>query len=161
MMIRKASVQDAETVFEIAQTTIRTVYPHYYPAGAVDFFAQHHSADAVLSDVKAGIVYLCTAEDGKAAGTVTIRENEILRLFVLPEYQGNGYGGVLLRYAERLCAEQYDTAVLDVSFAAKAIYRKYGYTETDYIVLPVGNGDYLCYDIMKKSLHQGGEPYDA
>lgn len=161
MLIRKASLQDAETVYEIAQTTIRTVYPHYYPAGAVDFFSKHHNAEAVRADIGAGIVFLCVTDAGGAAGTVTVRGNEILRLFVLPEQQGNGYGGALLSFAERVISETHETSLLDVSLSAKAIYKKRGYTETDYIVLPTGNGDFLCYDIMEKQLHLGGKTHDA
>lgn len=161
MLIRKASLQDTETVYEIVQTTIHAVYPHYYPAGAVDFFAQHHSTEAIRADISAGNVFLCVTDADEAVGTVTVKANEILRLFVLPEHQGTGYGGALLSFAERLVAETYEISVLDVSLAAKAIYKKRGYTETNYIVLQTGNGDFLCYDIMEKTLQQGGKPNDA
>ena len=156
MQIRAALPQDAETVFTLTQSTIRAVYPHYYPAGAVDFFSRHHSREAIAADVEAGIVFLCMTEDGTPAGTVTVRKNEILRLFVLPEHQGNGYGGALLSFAEQRIAGQYDTAVLDVSLAAKAIYRKRGYHETDYAVIQTENGDFLCYDIMEKAISRNG-----
>lgn len=140
-------------MLRLTQETIQAVYPHYYPAGAVEFFSRHHSPAAVAADAAAG---LCTADDGQPAGTVTVRGNEILRLFVLPEYQGKGYGGALLSFAEQLIAETYETAVLDVSLAAKAIYRRRGYTEMDYAVIQTENGDYLCYDIMEKTLGRNG-----
>ncbi|MBQ3939981.1 MAG: GNAT family N-acetyltransferase [Oscillospiraceae bacterium] len=162
MQIRKAVMQDADTVLYLTQTTIRAVYPHYYPAGAVEFFSRHHSPAAIAADIAAGIVWLLTADDGRPAGTVTVRNNEILRLFVLPDDQGNGYGGALLRYAEQVVAASYETAVLDVSLAAKAIYRTHGYTEKDYAVIRTENGDFLCYDIMEKPLRgTGGTAHDT
>ena len=42
-----------------------------------------------------GEVYLLITDEGDAAGTVTISDNEIDRLFVLPSYQHKGYGDYL------------------------------------------------------------------
>ena len=128
--IRQAGQNDLQTVLTITHETIRAVYPHYYPAGAVAFFLCHHNPAAVERDIAENLVYLCISADGQAVGTVTVKENDIGRLFVLPEYQGHGYGGALLRYAEQLIGEQYDEAVLGASFAAKAIYLRHGWQET-------------------------------
>ena len=150
--IRQAGQEDLQTVLAITHETVKAVYPHYYPAGAVAFFLQHHNPAAVEQDIAAGLVYLCIAEDGHAAGTVTVKGNDIGRLFVLPAFQGNGYGGALLRFAEQLIAERYEEAVLDASFAAKAIYLRHGWRECGYALIPCENGDFLCHDTMKKRL---------
>ena len=151
MDITKAQTADFETVRNITRETISTVYPHYYPAGAVDFFLEHHCDENILGDIKAGCVYICT-DKGTAAGTVTVRENEILRLFVLPQYQGHGCGRELLNFAEALIARDFHEIIIDASLAAKPIYLKRGYKETGYNSLSTANGDFLCYDIMKKRL---------
>jgi len=151
MNIRKAAPDDLETVFQITQQTIRAVYPHYYPSGAVEFFAQHHKKDNIRTDIAACIVYLLTDNTGTACGTVTLRDNEICRLFVLPAYQGNGYGRALLNFAEAEIAKTFDEIVIDASFSAKAIYRKRGYHETAYHIIDTENGDHLCYDVMHKT----------
>ena len=45
---------------------------------------------------------------------LTIKENEICRLFVLPEYQGKGYGRLLLDHAVAYAKEQkYNKICLD------------------------------------------------
>ena len=36
--IKKADLNDLELVFNITETTIKAIYPHYYPKGAVNFF---------------------------------------------------------------------------------------------------------------------------
>ena len=149
MEIRKAHKTDFAAVKEIAQNTIRQVYPRYYPAGAVEFFLNHHSDERIEADIAAGKVYLLE-EDGVPAGTVTVNGDEIGRLFVLPSRQQCGLGRAMLDFAEEMILKQYDTVVLDASFPAKGIYRKRGYREKEYHIIRTDNGDYLCYDVMER-----------
>ena len=118
-----AKEYDFETVKDITQTTIKLVYPKYYPEGAVQFFCNHH-----------------------------ISNNEICCLFVLPEYQHKGYGRLLMDYAEKMISKTNKTVVLDASFPAKKIYIKRGYEPTEYNMIETENGDYLCFDVMEKSI---------
>ena len=96
MSIRQAQKSDFSIVKEITQTTIQTIYPNYYPPGAVAFFLQHHNDKSIADDIAKGIVFLCHDKNNSVVGTVTIRDNEIARLFVLPEYQGKGIGRLLI-----------------------------------------------------------------
>lgn len=155
MDIITAAPSDLETVFDIAQSTIRAIYPHYYPAGAVDFFLAHHSRENISADIEAGRVSLAVS-DGKAVGTVTVADDSINRLFVLPDEQGKGFGGELLRFAEAEVAKSYGTARLDSSLPAKQIYLKKGYMVIDSRMIEA-NGDFLCYDIMIKRVAANGD----
>ncbi len=147
MEITRAARDDFDSVKTITQTTIRTVYPRYYPAGAVEFFCHHHSDDRICEDIADGKVYLLLDSE-EAVGTVTIDGNTINRLFVLPEHQRKGYGRALLDFAERKILMEYDIVQIDASLPAKRIYRLRGYRETEYHTLPTANGDFLCYDVM-------------
>lgn len=147
--ITKASVRDMTAVRDITQTTIRAVYPKYYPQGAVDFFSAHHSDDKISADILSGSVYLLKYE-GKFAGTVTISDNHINRLFVLPEYQGRGFGRALMDMAEDAIFKSFDKIELDASLPAKKIYLNRGYKETEYHIIDTPEGDRLCYDVMVK-----------
>ncbi len=150
-MIRKADPADLSIVRAIVQTTIAAVYPHYYPAGAVRFFQEHHSTAHIEKDLADGAVYLLY--DGEfPAATLTINGNEINRLFVLPEQQGRGHGTELMEFAEAQIAAQYPEAVLCSSFAAQELYMKRGYIVDRYWKIPCDNGDFLCYYTMKKML---------
>lgn len=149
MTIKKAEINDVETVENITRNTINYVYPHYYPKGAVEFFLAHHSTESITADIKKGIVYLCYKGD-LAVGTVTVKGNEICRLFVLPQYQGKGYGKMLLDFAEKLVLENHDNIIIDVSLSAKSIYLKRGYVFAEYHTINTENGDFLCYDVMVK-----------
>ena len=75
-------------------------------------------------------------------GTVAVRmvdiENKVVelkRMFVLPEYQGKGYGKLLLNYAIDYAKEQqYKKICLDTRkqfSAAQHLYRSSGFKETD------------------------------
>ncbi|WP_294410698.1 GNAT family N-acetyltransferase [uncultured Ruminococcus sp.] len=152
MKITAASEADFDTVRSITKQTIKAVYPHYYPKGAVDFFLAHHSDEKIMRDIRNGDVFLLYTDKNEAAGTVTTEKNEINRLFVLTEYQGQGFGGALLRFAEERIAENYDRAELSVSLPAKAIYLKKGYFFKEYCAIKTENGDYLCFDNMEKPM---------
>ncbi len=152
MTIIPAQPADFETVRHITHQTIRTVYPHYYPQGAVDFFLAHHNDDAIRTDIAENRVFLCISDSGEAVGTVTVHRNDIGRLFVLSEHQGHGYGGALLDFAENVVARDYDSAILSVSFSAKAIYLKRGYRFVSWQTIQTENGDFLCFDEMSREL---------
>ena len=150
-MIRAAKETDFDSVKDITQTTIWSVYPKYYPSGAVQFFSNHHSDDRIRADIVAGIVFLIEV-DGTAIGTVTVADNEINRLFVLPDFQRKGYGRELMDFAEEIIRKKHDLIILDASLPAKQIYLKRGYVTAKYNMIETENGDYLCYDVMEKHL---------
>ena len=136
---------------KIVQTTIDKVYPKYYPIGAVAFFKALHSDNNIIGDIENGYVYYLS-DRGRVIGTVTIKENHILRLFVLQEFQHKGYGWKILDFAEEMIAKKYSDIEIDASFPAKHIYLKRGYVDKEYHKIQTDNGDYLCYDVMKKAV---------
>ena len=148
MKIVLAHKEDCEIVREITRTTIESIYPGYYPAGAVQFFLEHHSDEHISADISDSRVYIIY-EDREPVGTVTVSANNINRLFVLPEYQHRGYGKMLLDFAEKKILESYDCVQIDASFPAKRIYLKRGYKEIEYNIIETDNGDCLCYDVMR------------
>ncbi len=150
-MIRLAKNADLETVLKIARETISEIYPKYYAKGVVEFFLQHHKPDVLLEDIESGCVWLLE-DGGRFVGTVTIKEDSIHRLFVLPEFQSQGFGSRLMDFAEEKIAENYSQAHIDTSLAAKEMYLKRGYKEKATCKILVDNGDILVYDEMEKIL---------
>lgn len=148
-MIRLAEITDLKSVLQITGDTISEIYSHYYADGVVDFFLKHHSRENVLSDIENGIVWLLE-EDGCLVGTVTIKENAVNRLFVLPEYQSRGFGSRLMDFAEEKIAESFSRVHIDSSLTAKEMYVKRGYKEKKTCRIEADNGDVLIYDEMEK-----------
>lgn len=152
MSIRQAVLADLSIVKNISEVTISEIYPHYYPKGAVNFFLEHHSEENILNDIKKNRVFLCLDILQNAIGTITVKDNEICRLFVMPTYQGMGFGTEMLNFAEKIIFEQYSKVVLDASLPAKQIYLKRGYEEVKFNVITTRDNDFLCYDVMEKHI---------
>lgn len=150
-MITKALQKDLRIVYGIVQDTIAEIYPHYYPSGAVRFFQNHHNAMNIEKDIADGNVYLLH-QDHVPVGTVTINGNEINRLFVLPEFQGMGFGTQLMTFAEHIISEHFPDAVLSSSFSAQEMYAGRGYVPDGFRKIACDNGDWLCYNLMRKKL---------
>lgn len=98
-------------------------------------------ANVEQSYMKTGCFW-CLLDNGKVIGTIAIRMLdkvnrivELKRMFVLPEYQGKGYGRLLLEYAiEKACEKQYQKICLDTRkqfSVAQHLYRSVGFREMD------------------------------
>lgn len=148
MEIVKADINDFKIVKNITHDTIREVYPRYYSKGAVDFFLSHHSVNNIKEDLHNNRVYLIKENDEYIA-TVTINDNAINRFFVLPHFQGMGYGSRILDIIEKKILDKFETVSIDASFPAVSLYLKREYKYTSYHKLKTDNGDYLCYSEME------------
>lgn len=138
-----------EQVAAIVKETIQKVYPHYYPSGAVQFFLDLHSEARIEEVMYSEEIYLVVVR-GNVIGTGSIRKNEICRLFILPEYQGKGYGSRLMDLLEARIFENYPKVHVDASFPAESMYLRRGYQIISYEKIQTENGDFLCYHIMEK-----------
>jgi len=159
--ITLAKGEHFDTVRSIVDATIKTVYPRYYPEDVVAFFLQYHSDESLRDDIASGNVYLVTANQAEdkiletrdiAVGTGSIRGDEIYRMFVLPQYQGRGFGSALLRTLEGRVAETYGQSRLDSSLPAYSMYLKAGYVPVSWQKIETGSGRVLCFNAMEKTL---------
>lgn len=159
MKIRQAKKLDLDIIKNIIYETIESIYPHYYPKGVVDFFIHHHRDENITMDIELSRLFIIEV-DNKVVGTVTIKDNEINRLFVLPQYQKKGYGRALLDFSEKEISKIYKKIRLDASLPAKEIYLKRGYKEIESRSIVTLNGDCLCYDIMEKNVVLSSIPFN-
>lgn len=147
----KATPDMAEAVHNILHTTIKTVYPNYYPKEVVDFFCAHHSMEHIAEGIASGNMGVLT--DGETiVGTGCHFENQITGVYVLPEYQGLGYGTTIMDHLEAKIFESYDTVALDASLAAVFLYEHRGYKTVGHGKYDLENGVKLVYEIMEKKL---------
>lgn len=156
MEYRKAHSEDLQTVYEIVQETIKTIYPKYYPQEVVDFFSQLHNKDNIKKDMENGFVRILTDHD-TAVGTGCYRDNHITRVYVLPKYQKKGYGNYIMECLEKEIAEKFDRVCLDASLPASRLYDKRGYKTIRHDNWQVENNVVLVYEIMEKEIGENEE----
>lgn len=140
-------------VEEIVEKTIKAIYPHYYPFGAVRFFLELHKEERIREAADREDIYLAAVQE-KIVGTGSIRGNEICRLFILPEYQKKGYGSRLMDLLEDKVFRKYQAVHIDASFPAEGMYLKRGYRIKTYEKIETEGGDYLCYHTMEKTVDE-------
>lgn len=151
MTYKLADRRELSDVYEVVQHTIKTIYPKYYPAEVVKFFAGLHSQDAISEDIAKGNLYVLK-EDGRIIGTGSFNKAHITRVYVLPEYQKSGYGTFIIKNIESEIAKNYDKAYLDASLPAAALYEKLGFHTVKHERYSVENGVVLVYEVMEKVL---------
>jgi len=148
-----AQPSDFNTVRRIVETTINRIYPLYYPNDVVRFFLDHHAPESILADINAGCVYIFDA-DSVVIGTGTIHGREIARVFVLPEYQGRGYGSAIMKTLEEMVFRTHQIVRLDSSLPAFDMYLKRGYKARSWHTIVTPGGQVLCYHQMEKENSQ-------
>lgn len=140
MIYELAKTEDLQTVYDVVQHTIKTIYPKYYPKEVVDFFCEHHSMEAIAKDIENGSVSVLKIDENIVA-TGCFVDNHITRVYVVPEYQKKGYGTFIMKTIEAQIGEKYDKAYLDASLPAAALYEKLGFSTIKHERYPVENGE--------------------
>ncbi len=144
----ETKTEDTERIYNLVQSTIKTIYPKYYPQKVVNFFCEHHKKENILADIEKGYVYILLC-DNQLVGTGTQIENHITRVFVLPEFQGKGYGSYIMTQLESAISKKYDTAQIDASLAASILYEHRGYKTIQHEQIAVDD-EVLVYEVMEK-----------
>jgi len=137
MKFIKADFKDVEVIHSIVHSTIKEVYPKYYPEGVVDFFLTHHSLENIKKAVNIEFILLIEC-DGEIVGTGAIYENQIKRMFVLPEFQGKGYGSMLLDRLEQQAANKVMPMLCWILLCLRTVFTKKG----------------LCSDRIQKNCYE-------
>ncbi|MDE5605360.1 MAG: GNAT family N-acetyltransferase [Eubacterium sp.] len=138
-------------IFNLVQQTIKAIYPKYYLQEVVDFFCELHSLENIRKDIEKQTVYALYDND-VLVGTGCLSDNHITRVYVLPDYQGKGYGTYIIKQLESKIKKKYDTAVLDASLPAVMLYEKLGYKTVNHNKYPLKNDVVLIYEVMEKKL---------
>lgn len=147
----KADKMLCDEIYNLVQLTIRAVYPRYYPKEVVDFFCALHSSDNIEQDLENENVYALYDND-ILVGTGSLSANHITRVYVLPQYQGRGYGTFIIRQLENEIKKTYKSSVLDASLPAVMLYEKLGYKTISHKKYIVKNDVVLVYEVMEKSV---------
>lgn len=153
MEYRTATADMADDIHHILHTTIRTVYPKYYPQEAADFFCHHHSREHILEGIASGNMGVLM-DKGVIVGTGCYDGNHITGVYVLPHYQKQGYGSKIMDCLEGEIAKKYDTVFLEASLSAVFLYEHRGYKTAGHGMIDLENDAKLVYEVMEKKLKE-------
>lgn len=125
--IRPASEADASRIAEIIITNYRVnFYPffrndtYYFGELNVVSMASEYSEDP--ENLRNTYVY----DDGVVKGVIRLKENEIEKLFVEPQFQSRGIGAKLLEFAVGTMNAEF-LWVLEYNKRGIAFYRRHGF----------------------------------
>jgi len=126
------------------QQSVNVFYEKCFSAVGIPYSPMDRHAD--IADVERYYMrngcFWCLFKNDVLIGTVAVRiidiDNKVVelkRMFVMPEYQGKGYGRLLLEYALAYAKEQqYNKICLDTRkqfLVAQHLYRSSGFQETE------------------------------
>ena len=149
LQYRKATPDEAQRVCYIVQHTKAVIYPDYYTQAVMDFFGRLHSIDSIKSDIEQGRIKVLI-KDGEIIGTGSCTDNHITRVYVLPEYQKQGYGSMIMDELEKEIFASYDYCELDASLPACIFYENRGFKTIKHVKYDIGEGKCMIYEIMRK-----------
>jgi len=161
--IRKATINDVETIREIAEVTWRATYTVLLSKEQLDFMlAEIYSVEKITSQLTNNTqTYLLLIEDEMpvAFAAYSPREEDpeiykLHKLYCLPQTQGKGYGKILLdEVANKTLEAGKKTLDLNVNRynKAKTFYEKMGFQVAYEEDVPIGK--YFMNDyVMRKEL---------
>ncbi len=151
MEYRKATNKEAQLVCDIVQETKARIFPHYYTQAVVDFFRRLHSIDNIKKDIEEGRIDVLVLDE-RIVGTGSRRDNHITRVYVLPEFQGQGFGSIIMDHLEEDIFKEYDYCDLDASLPAAIFYEHRGYHTVEHCKHDIGDGEVMIYEIMRKEV---------
>jgi GNAT superfamily N-acetyltransferase len=161
--IRKATINDVETIRNIAEITWQHTYSPILPKEQLDYMlAEIYSVEKITGQIKHNTqtyLLLLEAERPVAFAAYSPREEDpeiykLHKLYCLPETQGNGYGKILINEVAAKTREA-GKHTLDLNVnrhnKAKSFYEKMGFTVAYEEDVPIG--EYWMNDyVMRKGL---------
>ena len=98
----------------------------------VEKHTQEHQKEYLLEKMKNGTVVFILFDEAseKDVGIVSVTENLIEDLYILPSEQNKGYGTTLLRFACGKCTAAPTLWILENNSNAARLYRREGFSET-------------------------------
>lgn len=146
---RKAALDEADRICYIVQHTKAEIYPDYYTQAVVDFFSRLHSIDNIIKDIEHKRIDVLI-RNGEIIGTGSHTDNHITRVYVLPEFQGQGFGSMIMDEMEKEIFASYDYCELDASVPACIFYENRGFKTVKHVKYDIGDSAFMIYEIMRK-----------
>ena len=117
------------SLYELIRQTIVEEYSEFSASDVIDYFLSYNQPDNILTDSKKGYTALCFI-DNKLAGSGSLVNNNLRRVFVLSEYQRIGIGTLIMKHLENKAIEnRLDFTELYAMMSSVGFYKTLGYRE--------------------------------
>ena len=157
-----ADEKDIRSIQNLALVTFPATYSSIISAEQIDFMMDMMYSETVLRrELEGGVTFLMLLADGTPAGFVSFGKQDdeglfhLHKIYLLPEYQGLGYGRKMFLKAEHEMRAQGAKAFeLNVNRHNKALdfYKKMGMSIDRSGDFDIGGGFYMNDYIMRKEL---------
>lgn len=128
-MIAVVNQSNIDAAAEIHSVSWQESHRAFCSRAFIDLHTPGHQKEYLQSKINSGsAVYMLVAE--VPVGIVSVTGNLIEDLYVLPEFQNNGYGSELLGYAIEKCDGTPTLWILENNKNAERLYLRRGFTET-------------------------------
>ena len=142
---------DLEEVLALIHLTIKKCYPEIYQPEVVEFFMNYHSKSEILNRAKTGKI-LVIKNNKLIIATGFLDAHELGGVYVHPEFQGKGFGSLIVENLLKVAVENKIAKIhLDSTPLAKHMYEKLGFKLIRPAVQMIGNVP-LPYFIMEKNI---------
>lgn len=157
-----ADEKDIRSIQNLALVTFPATYSSIISAEQIDFMMDMMYSETVLRrELEGGVTFLMLLADGTPAGFVSFGKQDdeglfhLHKIYLLPDFQGLGYGREMFLQAEREMRSQGAKAFeLNVNRHNKALnfYKKMGMSIDRSGDFDIGGGFYMNDYIMRKEL---------
>ena len=131
-MIEPVNEQNIDIAAAIHSESWKESHRAFCAPDFVELHSQEHQKEYLLEKMKAGtLLYMLFDEaSGKIVGIVSVTENLIEDLYILPAEQNKGYGTKLLRFACSKCPDKPTLWILENNLNAARLYQREGFSLT-------------------------------
>lgn len=153
--IREFTEHDLDSVVRLVHRVVDVCYTPVYPAGALALYKRYHSRENILSDAWTG--YCVVAEKGsEIVGTGTLIEADVRRVYVNPDCQNTGIGGMVYDALEKRAVEARISRLdLSASIIARRFWESQGFVFESEQTITAPNNEILLFYLMSKSFPAG------
>jgi predicted N-acetyltransferase YhbS len=123
VIVRPMINTDAEAIHGIHTACLRKTLSSHYSSEQLEAWLEGRTPEGYLRGAENGEIYL-VAERGQAVvGYANWQDQELLSLFVLPEFQNQGVGALLLK----ACDANADIRWVKATLGATGFYSRFGF----------------------------------
>ncbi len=146
---------------ELAERTWRVSYAEMLTAAQIDYMlAWMYSPEQIAKELREGVVWELALNEGQPVGFLSLAfigpQAKLNKLYVLPEWQGRGFGSALLRRVEEIAAAREAQEIwLQVNKRnerARRAYERAGYTVAREAVFDIGGGFVMDDFLLRRDL---------